>query len=470
MTTIASVAPTATTNLVTYQQSEGIAAGFIGTNAVVSTDATHTLSGNNALKVVWGGLAGDSHVEGDGLSLLPSTTYTFQLRVYSELDTYLQELGSYIQENRGAYRGVANLGSGVTFIPANTWVYLTGTGTTFSDWDPTSRIILRPASDSAGNFVSNPLWYDVIQVEQNGIASSWTPGLTTRPAGSLLLTGEVIEGYRQLILRDRPAAYYRMDETSGTTAFDSSGNGNNGTITGGVTLNQPGALVDGDAAMAFDGSTGYVQIASSATPAGNAFTVEAIVRSTNQGTDLTIMCQEPVFEIALAGDGSAGRFSCALMTSNMNGKVPPTWYWFGGGPNLSDGAWHHVIAAYDGAEVNLYADGVLVHTEPNYSGGLQLDGNPISIGCRGLGTTGAQLFFPGTLDEVAIYPYALTPAQIQEHYQMGTQKFGISPAGNLLLATGELEEVQALPASTAMRTDSVINVLLAGEIQEGAVL
>ncbi|HEX2421872.1 MAG TPA: hypothetical protein VHN56_01795, partial [Actinomycetota bacterium] len=35
---------------------------------------------------------------------------------------------------------------------------------------------------------------------------------------------------------------WHLDETSGTTAFDSSGNGNNGAISGPVTLGVPGHL------------------------------------------------------------------------------------------------------------------------------------------------------------------------------------------------------------------------------------
>ena len=38
------------------------------------------------------------------------------------------------------------------------------------------------------------------------------------------------------VLTDRPAAYWRLDDTSGTTAADFSGNGLNGTYAGGVTL------------------------------------------------------------------------------------------------------------------------------------------------------------------------------------------------------------------------------------------
>jgi hypothetical protein len=39
------------------------------------------------------------------------------------------------------------------------------------------------------------------------------------------------------VLADSPALYARLGDTFGTTAADSSGNGNDGTYTGGFTLN-----------------------------------------------------------------------------------------------------------------------------------------------------------------------------------------------------------------------------------------
>src|SRR5580765_159064 len=49
--------------------------------------------------------------------------------------------------------------------------------------------------------------------------------------------------YAALVVADGASHYWRLDETSGTTAVDVIG-GANGTISGGVTLNQPGAVTD----------------------------------------------------------------------------------------------------------------------------------------------------------------------------------------------------------------------------------
>ena len=61
-----------------------------------------------------------------------------------------------------------------------------------------------------------------------------------------VLCGPALAAYQDEVLADNPVAYYRFEETSGTTAFDTA-NSNDGSYVNGVLLNQPGApaLADG---------------------------------------------------------------------------------------------------------------------------------------------------------------------------------------------------------------------------------
>src|SRR4030095_2674763 len=54
-----------------------------------------------------------------------------------------------------------------------------------------------------------------------------------------------VGSYPERVALDGAVAYWRLGETSGTTANDSIGTAH-GTISGGVTLNQAGALADGN--------------------------------------------------------------------------------------------------------------------------------------------------------------------------------------------------------------------------------
>src|SRR5712671_4787956 len=66
--------------------------------------------------------------------------------------------------------------------------------------------------------------------------------------------------YSSAVLADAPAGYWRLGESSGTTAADSAGH-NAGTYVGGVTLGQAGALSgDSDTSVVLDGSIATVQI------------------------------------------------------------------------------------------------------------------------------------------------------------------------------------------------------------------
>ena len=72
--------------------------------------------------------------------------------------------------------------------------------------------------------------------------------------------------------------YWRLGEPMGSvTAADASGNGNDRTSSGGVTLGQPG-LCGADAAALFDGATGRISGPNSATISRAKITMEAKVR------------------------------------------------------------------------------------------------------------------------------------------------------------------------------------------------
>jgi len=71
-----------------------------------------------------------------------------------------------------------------------------------------------------------------------------------------------MSAYSALILSEVGLqAYYRMDETSGTVAHDSTSHAYNAALSGSFTLGQPGAIVgDSDTSILFDGATGIISL------------------------------------------------------------------------------------------------------------------------------------------------------------------------------------------------------------------
>src|SRR5262245_11578252 len=161
------------------------------------------------------------------------------------------------------------------------------------------------------------------------VATHYTVGRQSAfPAGS----------YPDRVVTDGATAYWRLGETSGTTAVDQIGN-NHGTISGGVTLGQAGALRDGDTAMTFNGTSGVITMASVLLPA--ACTIETWLKTNQAG-------QKPALsnrDTATAGQvyyGQAGVGANPFFVF-VNQMLDHT-----GVKAINDNQWHHCVWATDG--------------------------------------------------------------------------------------------------------------------------
>jgi Concanavalin A-like lectin/glucanases superfamily len=222
--------------------------------------------------------------------------------------------------------------------------------------------------------------------------------------------------YPAKVVADGAVAYWRLGETSGTTAVDVIG-GANGTISGGVTLGQPGALADGNTAMVFDGTTGYISVPSSAaiTPIGP-FTVEAWIKTTKFGyCPIVDKIGSPGFAGFLFDVGATTPGLVCLWTGAA---------WVSGVRDVENGQWHHVVAVWNGTVVAIYVDGVLDTSQTPTSTLLTATTHALEIGRR----YDAPHFAQGTIDDVAFYATALTPTQIAAHYQ--ARLIGLYPTGS----------------------------------------
>ncbi|MGA2837334.1 MAG: hypothetical protein ABSF84_12130, partial [Acidimicrobiales bacterium] len=74
--------------------------------------------------------------------------------------------------------------------------------------------------------------------------------------------------YASTVLADSPAAFYQFNETGGSTAADSSGNGIDGTYDPGVTLGVPGPIASDPASSAVTPSGPAVDVPNTDLPSG----------------------------------------------------------------------------------------------------------------------------------------------------------------------------------------------------------
>ena len=80
---------------------------------------------------------------------------------------------------------------------------------------------------------------------------------------------------------------------------------------------------------------------------------------------------------------------------------------------VNNGSFRHVVATINGNVGKVYVDGV-----DRTSAGSSCTIAPTATALSIASTSGAN-FFPGVLDEVAIYNYALSPTQVTKHYNGG---------------------------------------------------
>ena len=97
--------------------------------------------------------------------------------------------------------------------------------------------------------------------------------------------------YADEVIADSPVAYWKLDETSGTTANDAIGS-NNGTYAG-ATLNQP-PLINARRSVSFSGSSSGITIADNDALSfvSTAFTLECWVQTSASGAVQSFMAKD----------------------------------------------------------------------------------------------------------------------------------------------------------------------------------
>jgi hypothetical protein len=209
--------------------------------------------------------------------------------------------------------------------------------------------------------------------------------------------------YRETVLTDRPIGYWRLGETAGS-AFDETGN-SLGTYNGGVTRGVEGALLsDSNAAARFDGVDDYVSIPdNTALDVADVFTYELwLKRGAKQGVTQRIIHKGA--GTASLGFGPSNRLVLIPGGASATAIATST-------TTITDHVWHHVVVTKKGPEVHVYVDRVDV-TAPGTNSTLANNSSALNIGRA----TSATAYFDGDLDEVAIYPVALTHDQVLNHF------------------------------------------------------
>lgn len=261
-----------------------------------------------------------------------------------------------------------------------------------------------PEQHKLGGYTTWPARTAALEVEAEPKIVEGLLGLLERVSGQPRRRAKDDHGsYARAVLASRPAAYWRMSESSGRVARDASGNNLHASYEDGVALYLPGPE-----SAAFSG----MEINRASHLAGGRVVAKGARLGTTYSVELWFWNGLP----AEARDFTGYLFGRGMTeTLGIGGKSA----WSGrlvlgnggaGSTVLSPKTWNHVALVNRGGAVAVYLNG---NATPELSGEVPPAEPPeVFIGGRPDGNAN----FEGKVDEVAVYRRALQPKEIADHF------------------------------------------------------
>lgn len=329
-----------------------VTSGFSGDAAKVTHTGTATSYGMYASPKPAMGLAPGTQLQGTGEVLgVPGRSICLMLQEYTSS-------GASVQTVKGCVTG------------NGTWQALPATTLTAKNSGDTAGFRITQTGAKAG---------DSLQADSLSLTDSSSP--PPPPTGV--------------------AGHWPLDETSGAVVHDTSGNNNNGTVVGPVTIGVPG-YTSGTTAYSFPGTKspqGYLTVPYSSTLVAGPANIDISfwLNTTHHDSnlkadyDLVRMGDYPFQEYKVELEPN-GQLNCTYHGSNGGGNHAQ------GGPDLADGSWHFIECKKTATQVQLWIDGTDVQNT-NFAVGTVSppSGSPLIMGAH----PGSDWYW-GELDDVTL--------------------------------------------------------------------
>jgi hypothetical protein len=203
---------------------------------------------------------------------------------------------------------------------------------------------------------------------------------------------------------------------SGTTWYDLSGNGNNGTLTNGTSYSTSNSGI-----FVFDGSDDYVNFGDLDILSG-AFSVNAWFKgdTTQTGNYATIVSKDiggSFGEFAMTSDSNNTYIRFGFNGSDGQHAVSNSLY-----SDIKANSWVNYCGTWDGSSnLKLYRNSTLIDSDATATGTLVSNNSNLMIGDR----TAADGYFGGDIAIVQIYTKELTATEVLQNYNATKTRFGL---------------------------------------------
>ena len=287
--------------------------------------------------------------------------------------------------------------------------------------------VTRPSGKVYAQVAYNPLTAAVTSVtDSNG--GTWTVAAPTVTGSSQV--------YASSVLGDQPAGYWRLGDTNTTDAVNQVNGGT--AVYSSVTQGVTGGPFSDTTVDSFNGTSSYIQLPEAPMTASGDQSVSLWFK-TSTANEVLYSYQNA----ALSAGSTSGDYVPALYIGS-DGKLKGE-FWTGTAAPIStssavdDGKWHEVVLSAAGTTQSMYLDGALVGTLSGNVDVLNLPNDYAGAGyISGLwpdnshsGDTATPLYFKGDLAEVAVYPAALTAAEVTDQWQSSKYSSGLTPVENV---------------------------------------
>jgi galactose oxidase len=264
--------------------------------------------------------------------------------------------------------------------------------------------------------------YMLFALDANG-----TPSVSTAISINNVASQPPTNNYGQAVYDASPSSYWPLNDASGPSAADASGNGDTGNYSAtGISYGAPSPVENASGqGVTLDGASGQI-VASQ--PVTNPTTYSEQMwfnTTTTQGGYLMGFGTSPS-GASLSKDrqvwmSNSGRLNFGIFTGSRVSIQSPSSY--------NDGQWHQVVATEGSDGLDMYVDGQLVKNNTttslpqNYLGYWRVGYEDAS----GWNDSPTNSYFAGTISDVAFYNVELSSAQVSTQYSQSGAGLPTSP-------------------------------------------